>query len=229
MTKLLPKIGIGAVIAILLAAVGYLYFQYQKANKELQTIKTDPSSVQKVAADEVKKLVAEVGKLVDLPTNEDPTVATISDIDKLKDQPFFAKARNGDKVLIYTNTKKAILYDPDIHKVMDIAPVNIGTSSAQQATQAKIALRNGTDTVGLTNKAETDLKTLFPGVVIASKDNAVKPVFDKTLVIALSDAAKSVIDQLAKSFNATVSAMPAGESKPIGADILIILGKDRAP
>ncbi len=83
-----------------------------------------------------------MGRLITLPEGEEPTVATITDIEKLKDQTFFQKAKNGDKVIIYTNAKKAILYDPIARKIIDVAPVNIGTPSAS-AAQARIALRNG--------------------------------------------------------------------------------------
>jgi hypothetical protein len=119
------------VIAAAAAAAGYFYIQYQKTQKEIQTIRTDPNAVQKATAEENKKLIAEIGKLIDLPQGEDPTVATITDIDKLKDQPFFNKAKNGDKVLIYTIAKKAILYDANQKKILDVAPVNIGSSSAE--------------------------------------------------------------------------------------------------
>lgn len=88
------------------------------------------------AAQEVKKLVAEVGKLIDLPLGENPTIATVLDITKLKDQPFFQKAKNGDKVLIYTNARKAILYDPQTKKIIDVAPLNIGTQSAAASPSA---------------------------------------------------------------------------------------------
>src|SRR3989344_7670557 len=86
---------------------GYFYYQYQRSQKELQTIKTDPSIVQKAAQEEVKKLLEEVGRLISLPEGEEPTVTTVTDVEKLKDQAFFAKAKNGDKVIIYTQAKKA--------------------------------------------------------------------------------------------------------------------------
>lgn len=76
--------------------------------------------------EEAKKLVAEVGKLIVLPQDETPTVATVSDPEKLKIQAFFTDAKKGDKVLIYTNAKKAILYDPEAKKIVNVAPITIG-------------------------------------------------------------------------------------------------------
>lgn len=222
--KLVPVLIVLTIIGA--GAGGYFYYQYQKTNKELQTIKTDPSTVQKAAEAEVKKLIAEVGKLIQLPEGEDPTVASITDIDKLKDQAFFAKAKNGDKVIIYTNAKKAILYDPAAKKIIDVAPINIGTPSAQ-ATQAKIALRNGTSTTGLTNKAETDIKKAYPQANIVVKENASKDNYDKSTVVVLNDGAKEAANNIAKTLNISVGDLPAGESKPSNVDILIIIGKDR--
>lgn len=95
--------------------------------KELRGVKADP---QKQAAADVRKLVSEVGTFIVLPEGEDPTVATVTDPAKLKDQPFFARASAGDKVLIYTNAKKAILYSPTSHKVVEVAPLNIGQNGA---------------------------------------------------------------------------------------------------
>ena len=63
-----------------------------------------------------------------LPQNEEPTTATVSDTAKLKDQPFFKNAKNGDVVLIYTKAQIAILYDRKIDKIIAVAPINLGTS-----------------------------------------------------------------------------------------------------
>lgn len=110
------KILVGVLVIIVLVAV-YFYRQYT-------VLKTNP---QAAAENEVQKLVQQVGRLIVLPSDETPTVATVSDPEKLKNQPFFANAKAGYKVLIYTNAKKAILYDFVNNKIVEVAPLNIGS------------------------------------------------------------------------------------------------------
>lgn len=74
---------------------------------------------------EVNYLVDKVGDLMFLPIGEIPTIATVSEPEKLKNQEFFKDAKKGDKVLIYTNARKAILYDPLADKIITIAPVSL--------------------------------------------------------------------------------------------------------
>lgn len=93
---------------------------------EVDAYKANP---QKAASDELQMIVERVGKLVALPMDETPTVATVNDPEKLVDQPFFAQAKKGDKVLIYTTAKKAILFDPVGGKIIEIAPLNIGENN----------------------------------------------------------------------------------------------------
>lgn len=107
-----------AIVAVVLA--GYFYSQVRE-------LKLDP---QVAAQKEAAKLTERVGKLILLPEEEVPTVATVSDIEALKDQLFFAKAQIGDKVLIYTEAKTAILYSVALDKVINVAPLNIGTQKA---------------------------------------------------------------------------------------------------
>lgn len=119
----LGRILIPILTLLLLAAAGtsvYLYLQ-------MQSIKRDP---QAAAQAEVTDLISEVGQLILLPGDETPTVATVADPEKLKEQAFFAKAKAGYKVLLYTNAKKAILYDPDTKKIVEVAPINIGDTKA---------------------------------------------------------------------------------------------------
>jgi len=109
-----------AALAILfLVAAGGAYYYYLKFNE----LKANP---QKIAESEVAETVKRVGEIMVLPEGEAPTVATVADPARLKDQPFFAKAKIGDKVLIYTNARKAILYDPSANKIVEVAPLNIG-------------------------------------------------------------------------------------------------------
>jgi hypothetical protein len=103
---------------LLLVFAGIAYYFYSQ-----NLILKDP---QKAAKKEMQEIVALVGKLIILPEDETPTVATVKDPEKLKDQLFFANAKAGDKVLIYTNAQKAILYDPIQNKIIEVAPLNIG-------------------------------------------------------------------------------------------------------
>ena len=109
-------------LALFVIAVVFAIYSYT----QLAELKRDP---QRVAEQEVEELVNRVGKLIVLPEGEQPTVATVSDAESLQDQPFFAQAKNGDKVLIYTNARKAILYDPLSNKIVEVAPLNIGETA----------------------------------------------------------------------------------------------------
>jgi len=112
------------VLLILIVAIAAAVFFYSKYHDTQNKLK-HPDVVAKA---ETAALVAKVGKLVDLPTGEQPTVATVSDVSKLSNQTFFAGAKNGDKVLIYTTAKKAILYRPSTDKIINYAPLNINNS-----------------------------------------------------------------------------------------------------
>lgn len=120
------RLGWVIIIVIILAIVVipsyYFYSQYQKTQALLQKPNTS-SDLQ------TKTLLDQVGKLIELPQNEQPTVATVSDITKLSNQPFFVNAKNGDKVLIYAQEKEAILYRPSLNKIINVSQVNIGGTS----------------------------------------------------------------------------------------------------
>ena len=202
-----------------LAGAAYFYLQYQQTQIALK----NPTLA---AQQEAANLVSRVSKLIDLPSDENPQIATVSDISQLKGQPFFGNAKNGDKVLIYTKAKKAILYDPLADKIIEVGPVNIGTSSASPAAPVKVALYNGTTTTGLTTTAENFLTSKFTNVTIVTKTNAAKADYTKTLVVDLSGTHSDAAKQIATAENGqVVSQVPNGEEKPSDVDILVILGK----
>ena len=78
----------------------------------------------KLGLDETNSTVAAVSKLIVLPNNENPALSTVADLSNLPENPIFAKAKNGDKILVYAQSKKAILYDPIQNKIVDVAPLN---------------------------------------------------------------------------------------------------------
>lgn len=109
------------ILIIAVAAAVYFYTKYQGSQDKLK----HPEVLAKI---ETQSLIDKVGKHVELPTGEQPTVATVSDVSKLSNQTFFAGAKNSDKVLIYTKAKKAILYRPSEDKIINYAPLNINNS-----------------------------------------------------------------------------------------------------
>lgn len=118
-----------AVVLVLLAGIGWLAHQYDQTRKEAKQARMQIEQLkdpQEAARIQNEQLVADVGQLVQLPSDETPTIATVTDVSKLKDQPFFANAQNSDKVLIYAQAGKAYLYRPSANKIINIAPVNLG-------------------------------------------------------------------------------------------------------
>lgn len=209
-----------------LGSAGYFYYELGKTQGYFWS-KKGPTASQKGEQEAIAQLVKEVGKLIDLPANETPTVATVTDVNKLKAEAFFQNAKNGDKVLIYQNAKKVILYNPSAKKIVNVGPFSLGQNQATPSAQAKITIRNGTSTPAMAAKIEGVLKKTFPEAAVVSKDNANSSNFEKTLVIVLNNALKDVALGLSKSLSAQVADLPSGENKPQGADILIIVGKDK--
>lgn len=229
MTAFLKKPLVFLILLLALSVGGAVFFYNQNQNTqiEIKKLREDPRAA---ALEETSKLVSKIGNLIDLPQGEDPTVATVSDKEKLKDQPFFAKAENGDKVLIYTQARKAVLFRPATNKIIEVSTVNIGgvadaTASAQVNSTVKVAIYNGTNTVGLTLTVERQLEEKMANIEVAVKENAKKKDYEKTVVVALSQGREQEIKQIAEFLGAQVSLLPEGEVKP-EVEILIILGSD---
>lgn len=201
------------------STAGYFYFQYRAAQSKL----TNPNQA---AQQETQQLIDKMSKLIDLPQadlkNGEPTLATVLDKSKLKDQPFFANAENGDKVLIYTKAKKAFLYRPSTNKIVNVAPVTIGAGQ-----QAKLAILNGSGSGNAADKMSSTIQSKFPDAQVTSTGNANKQNYSKTIVVDLSGSNATTAQTLAQAINATVGPLPDGEAKPDNADLLVIVGSDQ--
>lgn len=114
--------GLAVLLLILLTTTWYFYHRASDLEK----------NPQKVVQEETERIVEKVSRLMVLPEGEVPTIATVSNPEKLKDQVFFTNAKTGQKLLIYTQAKKAILYDPQTDKIVEVAPLNIDTGEKNQ-------------------------------------------------------------------------------------------------
>ncbi len=115
-------------------AAGLVFVLNDRNHLKKEVSKLSQSQVS--AVDEAKQLSNDVGKLIELPSDETPTIATVVDAAKVKTQAFFTNAQNGDKVLLYSKSGKAILYRPTTNKIVEVAPINIGSNQTPVDTTA---------------------------------------------------------------------------------------------
>lgn len=124
-------------VLIVLTFFGTSYFLSRYPNMlSFMGITLNP---QLAAEAESTELLAEVGELMNLPEDELPTIATVTDIEAVIGQPFFKNAKNGDKVLIYASSRKAILFRPDENRIIEVGAVNINQQNPVQEVFEEIS------------------------------------------------------------------------------------------
>lgn len=94
---------------------------------------------------EADKLISEVALLIALPTDEKPTVVTVTDLEKVKNEPFFKNAKNGDIVLIYNNARKAILFRPSERRIIEVGALNINNQQADDTQGSSVPIATPTE------------------------------------------------------------------------------------
>ncbi len=104
--------------------------------------------------------------------DEMPTLATIDDKTKLEKSTFFSRAENGDKILLFTNAKKAILFRPSTGKIVDVTVINVtdgkqSTASAEEIQNTKTA--EETSVQSKTSSEETLVTSSEEGVNASPK------------------------------------------------------------
>lgn len=129
------------ILALLLIAIPLSLFIYSR-NQNPQSVLGNKTA----QTSETQEIIEAVGRLVELPSDEVPTVASVTDVNKLADQPFFAKAQNGDKVLVYSKAGKVIIYRPSTNKVVEIAPIQTAPSASPAEIEGSIPTSTPTPT-----------------------------------------------------------------------------------
>ena len=213
----------GLVFLVTLGSAVYFYDQ----NLKLKVTSDE------TAKEDNQKLLSEVGKIIELPSNESPTVAVVSDKEKLSGNVFFKNSQNGDKVLIFAEAKKAILYRPSTKKLIEVANINLADTNGVvagskdenvEAAAVKMSVFNGTKEDNIFQDIEDKLKEQKINAEFVTKRNALRDNYIQTLVVDLTGESSESANQIAKALDGQVGSLPKGETKPEGSDILIIAG-----
>lgn len=109
-------------------AAGYMYLEYT-------ALRDNPNASQEAATNKANEMKDKVSKLINVPADETPTLATVSDKEKLKDQAFFENAENGDTILLFPQAKKAYIYRENENKLINVGPIAITSDSSASATE----------------------------------------------------------------------------------------------
>lgn len=113
------------ILLVILAVGAWALSNYLETRDRLNKLANPKTSSQT----EIQIITDQIRDAVDIPS-ETPTLATVSDVERLKSQLFFKNAENGDKVLIYTQACKAILYRQSTKKIIAIMSA-CGTDNQQ--------------------------------------------------------------------------------------------------
>jgi competence protein ComGC len=113
----------GGIITLLLIISGVLFYNYTK-------LKHNSAGSGEAAA---TRVISEVNKLYQAPTDETPVVEQVQDKSQLADQQFFAKAAAKDYVLLYKKNKLAVVYRESTNKLINVGPINFTDSSQPPA------------------------------------------------------------------------------------------------
>lgn len=159
-------------------------------------------------------LIQAVAKRALLPTDETPSISTVVDASQVN-QPFLEGAKNGDKVLLFFQAGKAIVYRPSTGQI-----VNMGSL---QQPEPQVFVRKGSPTADTSKIASTI--TASKQFAVASQD--VSPInnYSKTIVVDVVGNRPDMAQKLADLLHATVAPLPQGETPP-DADLLVIVGSD---
>lgn len=96
-----------------------------------QQIKLSSNLTDEQAAKNTQEKVA---KIMLLP-EEDALVSDITDIAQISEQPFFSKAENGDKVLIFVQSAKIVVYRESTNQIVNAGPLIDDRTTEESTTE----------------------------------------------------------------------------------------------
>lgn len=234
------KFFVSSVVIVAIFVGGMFYFHWFNVGL----------SRQEILHRENMAIVSAVEKIMVLPQGETPVLAKVIDAKKLASrQLFFAHAKNGDELLIFYKSSRAILYRPSRNIIINsgimLLPKKTVSTNTKNNIQNKknatstpelvsaiiskdvsIEVLNGSNINGLGSRVSKIISTLGGDVVGVT--DAKKIDYRKTIIVdsTHTDASAVVANIIAKKLNATVvQTLPDGEVHQ-AEDVTVILGTD---
>lgn len=147
-----------ALFFILGIGAGYFVYDYLTSQEVLDKI-NDPEYVSQIQEQQIERTIENLREIMLLP-DEQPTIATLVDVDALKEEnpEFYKNAQNGDLLVIYS--EKAILFREDEKRIINVAPVftepTQGTLEENTETLETEEVENQNDNVEIINESEEE-------------------------------------------------------------------------
>lgn len=232
-TSVVQKILIVTMILVVVFAIGgggYWFFQQQgeSSGEQNRTIASETET-----KEETKQLLAKIGELILLPNDEDPTIATITDVETLKqEQVFFKNAKEGDVLVMYPQKSKAILYNPTENVIVNVGKVYIEDSAEEtepvdeEQEPLTLEIRNGTEQKGLAGDLRDEItKNEYYDVIDVA--DATRGDYEEIILVdtGVDESKKTLLQVLRDELDAQiVEDMPEGE-EDTEAEVLLIIGQ----
>lgn len=210
---LIGALVIGTIIGIILFIKNYFELKSYKDERDVELLK--------------ERLAQHLA----LP-EEEPLIATVTDVEKLKaEQPFYRNAQNGDKVFIWKD--KALLYRLEDDKIIDFGIIiskNTEQTNEQQITSTTIVVLNGAGTANIANQARQRIESaesIATSISSVETQNAQNNSYTESIVVDISGGNTNLVSQIAETVGATVKTeLPVDEVVPENADVVVIIGRD---
>lgn len=185
-----------------------------------------------LAMDEATQLTTLIGQSVDLPPNETPIIATVTDVNVLDKRIFPGEIRDGDKILIYRVAGRVILFRPSTEKVVtsgSLPPEILFEGGMEASGQGKvaptIAVYIATDDVAWVAETEEKLQKNFSYLGDYMRQNARLGNYTGVSIYNPSFFQSELAEKMAEVFGGTFEeTIPIGEDIP-STDLLIIIGE----
>lgn len=145
----------GKILLVLLLAAAIIFtfaiFRYWAVAKNIDKIGENIKQNEQNTSNS-KVLIGKVGRLILLPKNEVPSIATINNVALLQKQSsFYKNARNGDILLIYFQEKKAFIYDGVEDVIVNVGPVVMEKQLTDTPVAGNVTTTSASSTISTTS------------------------------------------------------------------------------